>query len=69
MWKIISKNKLALDEYPTLDEAMKFAKSYGKFVTITNGAMEFVGEFGVDTIKDGKCPDGIDYTWMKRRFM
>jgi len=24
------------------------------------------GIFGVDTIKDGKCPDGIDYDWNKK---
>jgi hypothetical protein len=29
--------------------------------------MEIVGRFGADSIKDGKCPDGVDYTWMKRR--
>jgi hypothetical protein len=23
--------------------------------------------FGADTIKDGKCPDGVEYSWMKRR--
>ena len=68
MWKIVSE-KMILNVSPTLDDAMKFAKGYDKFVTITNGEMEFVGKFGVDTIKDGKCPDGVDYTWMKRRNM
>ena len=68
MWKIVSE-KMILNVSPTLDDAMKFAKGYDKFVTITNGEMEFVGKFGVDTIEDGKCPDGVDYTWMKRRNM
>lgn len=68
MWKIISE-KMILNVSPTLDDAMKFAKGYGTFVTITNGEMEFVGKFGVDTIEDGKCPDGVEYTWMKRRNM
>lgn len=26
-----------------------------------------VGKPGVDSIVDGKTPDGHDYTWMKRR--
>ena len=69
MWKIKIENGMILNASPTLEDAMKFAKGYGKFVTITNGEMEFVGKFGVDTIKDGKCPDGVDYTWMKRRNM
>jgi hypothetical protein len=69
MWKIKIENGMILNASPTLEDAMKFAKGYGKFVTITNDEMEFVGKFGVDTIKDGKCPDGVDYTWMKRRNM
>jgi hypothetical protein len=69
MWKIKIENEMILNASPTLEDAMKFAKGYGKFVTITNDKMEFVGKFGVDTIKDGKCPDGVDYTWMKRRSM
>ncbi len=31
---------------------MKFAKDYDKFVTITNGTLEFVGKFGVDEVTD-----------------
>ena len=69
MWKIINEDEMILNASPTLNDAMLFAKGYDKFVTITNGEMEFVGKFGVDTIKDGKCPDGVDYTWMKRRNM
>lgn len=51
----------------TLDEAMLWAKKMNEFVTITGNGMEIVGMFGADTIKDGKCPDGVAYTWMKRR--
>jgi hypothetical protein len=65
MWKIISENNLPLKEFSTLSEAMLFAKGYGTFVTITNGEMEFVGKFGVDSVEDGKCPDGIAYDWNK----
>ena len=50
-----------------LDEAMHFAKSVNRFVTITNGDFELVGRFGVDSIVDGQCPDGVEYSWMKRR--
>jgi len=51
----------------TLAEAMNVAKSMNEFVTIIGNEMEIVGFFGADSIKDGKCPDGVDYTWMKRR--
>jgi hypothetical protein len=51
----------------TLDEAMHTAKLMNELVTIKGNGMEIVGLFGADSIKDGKCPDGIDYTWKKRR--
>jgi hypothetical protein len=54
-------------EVMTLDEAMHTAKVMNEYVTITGNGMEIVGIFGADSIKDGKCPDGIDYTWKKRR--
>jgi len=54
-------------EFENLDQAMAWAKVLGKFVTINVNGMELVGVFGADSIVDGKCPDGIDYTWMKRR--
>jgi hypothetical protein len=63
----ILKDKVELDRFLTLTEAMDFAKSLGIFVTISGNGMEIVGRFGADSIKDGKCPDGVDYTWMKRR--
>ena len=50
-----------------LAPAMDWAKELNKFVTIAGNGMEIVGLFGADSIKDGKCPDGVDYTWMKRR--
>jgi hypothetical protein len=60
-WKDESK------EFVTLDEAMKFSKELNCFVSIKGNGMEIVGIFGADSIKDGKCPDGHDYTWKKRR--
>ena len=54
-------------EFETLALAMDWAKELGTFVTIKVNGMELVGRFGADSIKDGKCPDGVDYTWKKRR--
>ena len=61
------KGKVVTFNVMTLDEAMKVAKAMNEFVTIKGKEFELVGMFGADSIKDGKCPDGVDYTWMKRR--
>lgn len=52
-------------EVMTLDEAMHTAKVMNEFVTITGPDFEIVGRFGVDSVKDGKCPDGVAYDWNK----
>ena len=65
MYKIISKNGLLLNSCPSLDEAMAFAKMVGTFVTIRGPDFEVCGRFGVDTVKDGLCPDGVAYDWNK----
>ena len=65
MYKIISKNGLPLNSCPTLNEAMAFAKTVGIFVTINGPEFEVCGVFGVDSIQDGKCPDGVAYDWNK----
>lgn len=49
----------------TLDEAMHTAKTMNEFVTITGPEFEIVGMFGVDSVKDGVCPDGVVYDWNK----
>jgi len=49
----------------TLAEAMNVARSMNEFVTIVGADFEVCGIFGVDTIKDGKCPDGVAYDWNK----
>jgi hypothetical protein len=54
-------------QFNTLDEAMQYAKQLGMFVTIKGGEFEIVGKFGVDSIVAGQCPDGVEYSWMKRR--
>jgi hypothetical protein len=48
-----------------LDLAMAHAKSLNKFVTISGDGFEIVGMFGVDSIRDGVCPDGVAYDWNK----
>jgi hypothetical protein len=65
MYKVISKNGLPLNSYNTLAEAIAFAKTVNMFVSIQGGEFEIVGKFGVDSVVDGKCPDGVAYDWNK----
>ena len=44
---------------------MEYAKLLNEFVTITGDNFEVVGRFGVDSVKNGKCPDGVAYDWNK----
>jgi hypothetical protein len=64
MYKVIC-NDTELDRFITLNEAMSFAKSVGTFVAIKGPDFEVVGRFGVDTVAEGKCPDGVAYDWNK----
>jgi hypothetical protein len=54
-------------EVENLQAAMDVAKVLDCFVSIFGEGMEIVGRFGADSIKDGVCPDGVEYTWRKRR--
>lgn len=63
MYKVI--NKEIETEFVTLDEAMAYAKTLNVFVSIIGSEFEIVGMFGVDSIKDGLCPDGVKYDWNK----
>ena len=63
MFKVIGKEETF--KVLTLAEAMNVAKSMNEFVTITGRDFEIVGIFGVDTVKDGMCPDGVAYDWNK----
>jgi hypothetical protein len=63
MYKVIEKQSST--EFSNLDLAMAFAKELNVFVTIQGGEFEIVGVFGVDSVKDGKCPDGVKYDWNK----
>ena len=59
--------KIEEKKFETLDDAMLYAKQLGTFVTIKGDNIEICGKFGVDTVIDGVCPDGIAYDWKKRR--
>ena len=63
MYKLITKTQE--QEFDTLDLAMDQAKALNEFVTIVGNGFEIVGRFGVDSVRDGKCPDGIAYDWNK----
>jgi hypothetical protein len=54
-------------EFDNLAPAMEWAKVLAVFVTIKGQDMEIVGKFGVDAVEDGVCPDGVEYSWKKRR--
>ena len=63
MYKVIN-NKIET-EFPSLDAAMAYAKTLDAFVSIIGSEFEIVGMFGVDSVKDGLCPDGVVYDWNK----
>lgn len=51
--------------FDDLSVALEYAKSLNVFVVIKGLEYEICGIFGVDTVKDGTCPDGVDYDWNK----
>ena len=68
MYKVNWKDEAGVgfeQEFDTLDLALIRAKELGIFVTINGGEFEIVGRFGVDSVKEGKCPDGVAYDWNK----
>lgn len=65
MYKLINKAGTELDGFETLDSAMQAAKAVGFFVTIKGPDFEVCGRFGVDSVRDGLCPDGVAYDWDK----
>jgi len=58
-------DKVEIERFITLSEAMTFAKTIDAFVTIQGDDFEVVGRFGVDSVKNGLCPDGVVYDWNK----
>jgi hypothetical protein len=65
MYKLINKAGTELDGFETLASAMQAARAVGFFVTIKGPNFEVCGKFGVDSVKDGVCPDGVAYDWNK----
>lgn len=57
--------KIKDKEFADLNSAMTYAKSINEFVTIQGADFEVCGMFGVDSVKNGVCPDGIAYDWNK----
>lgn len=63
MFKVIcEKNE---GDFDSLNDAMAYARTLNGFVSIKGPNFEVVGRFGVDEIKNGKCPDGVTYDWNK----
>lgn len=52
-------------EFLDLAGAMEYAKSLNEFVTIYGNGFEICGMFGVDSVANGKTPDGVAYDWNK----
>lgn len=63
MYKVIGKEETF--KVLTLAEAMNLAKHMNEFVTIKGADFEVCGLFGVDSIVNGVCPDGVEYDWNK----
>jgi hypothetical protein len=63
MFKVIGKD-VEYEVY-SLDDAMFLAKKMNEFVSIKGTDFEVCGMFGVDSVTDGKCPDGVAYDWNK----
>ena len=60
----------SMDEDP-MGQALKFCQEQrtagARHVVMSTENSDQVGKPGVDSIVDGKTPDGHDYTWKKRR--
>ena len=65
MWKVKDNEGYVRGKNKDLIIAMEMAKYVDEFVTIPDGITEIVGLFGVDSVIDGKCPDGVAYDWNK----
>lgn len=65
MWLVKDSEGHVRGKSSDLTIAMEMAKYIDEFVTITDGTTEIVGMFGVDSVRDGKCPDGVTYDWNK----
>lgn len=50
-----------------LNKASELRNSNCTFITIVAENPDCVGKQGVDSVVNGKLPDGSDYEWKKRR--
>ena len=57
--------KIDEQEFANLELAMACAKTLDRFVTIVGPDFEVCGLFGVDSVRNGLCPDGVKYDWNK----
>ena len=57
--------KINQQEFANLELAMAHARLLNEFVTIQGPDFEVCGRFGVDSIQNGVCPDGVEYDWNK----
>ena len=65
-WKDINGNVCA-EIFDDLTLAMNHSKDLGLFVCITGGEYDIVGMFGTNSVDNGLLPNGLKYTWRKRR--
>ena len=57
--------KIEEKSFVDLEAAMAHARLLDQFVTIRGPDFEVCGRFGVDTVANGQCPDGVAYDWNK----
>ena len=64
-----AKQQVHGQETPDLVQALQITKEMrdagNSFVTMVSENTQHVGKPGVDTVVDGKTPDGEDYDWSK----
>jgi hypothetical protein len=65
MYQVIDNTGFVRGAFDSLDTAIQAAKLVDEFVTIKGADFEVCGIFGVDSVKDGLCPDGVVYDWNK----
>jgi hypothetical protein len=57
-----------LDDLASALRACETLRKRGfRFVTMVSEDTGNIGKPGVDSVQDGKTPDGVAYTWTKRR--
>lgn len=66
--RVYSKPHHADPMMSALNEMAELRKTAGvEFVSMVSQNGDSVGKPGVDSIVDGKTPDGVEYSWTKRR--